>query len=85
MFKECLRAGETPFIITEDLRDFYIRGLRDYKTEKGYLVDTLGAAQDRFAARYVPMAAEFSEVMERLAEQDRVVASSERGGGLERE
>ena len=48
MFKECLRAGETPFIITEDLRDFYIRGLRDYKTEKGYLVDTLGAAQDRF-------------------------------------
>lgn len=56
MFKECLRRGITPFIVTEDLRPFYIRGLKEYSREPGYLLDTLGLAQDRFEASYEPLA-----------------------------
>ncbi len=63
MFKECLRHHITPFIVTEDLRDFYIRGLREYKHEPGYLLDTLGLAQDRFEAAYEPLARKFWEAL----------------------
>mgnify|MGYP002592141074 FL=1 len=63
MFKECLRAGITPFIITEDLRAFYIRGLREYEKTPGYLDDTCGYAQDRFEASYMPMAREFAAAL----------------------
>lgn len=59
MFKECLRNGVTPFIVTEDLREFYIRGLREFGGEPGYLIDTLGFAQDRFEASYEPLARSF--------------------------
>lgn len=48
MFKECLRNGITPFIIEDNLKDFYYRGLKEWKNEKGYLIDTCLAAQDRF-------------------------------------
>ena len=50
MFKECLRNGITPFIIEEDLKEFYYRGLREWKKEAGYLMDTILTAQDRFKA-----------------------------------
>lgn len=63
MFKECLRAGITPFIITEDIRLHYIRGLREYASVTGYLEDTCGFAQDRFEATYMPMAKEFMRVL----------------------
>lgn len=63
MFKECLRAGITPFIITEDIRLYYIRGLREYASVTGYLEDTCGFAQDRFEATYMPMAKEFMRVL----------------------
>lgn len=59
MFKECLRNGIAPFIVTEDLRDFYIRSLREYGQESGYLLDSLGFAQDRFEAVYEPLARDF--------------------------
>lgn len=49
MFKECMKHNITPFIITEDLDAFYKRGLREYKTERGYLRDTCLLAQDRYA------------------------------------
>lgn len=49
MFKECLRNGITPFIIEDDLKEFYYRGLQQWKTERGYLIDTCLAAQDRFS------------------------------------
>ena len=39
-FKECLKNNITPFIITEDMKPYYIRGLNEYNKEKGYLVDT---------------------------------------------
>lgn len=48
MFKECLRNGITPFIIGDDLKDCYYRGLKEWKNEKGYLMDTCLTAQDRF-------------------------------------
>ena len=50
MFKECLRNGIVPFIIEDDLKLFYYRGLREYQREPGYLVETCLSAQDRFKA-----------------------------------
>lgn len=48
MFRECLRLGYVPFIITDDLKMFYYRGLRNWPSIKGYLMDTCLAAQDNF-------------------------------------
>lgn len=48
LFKECLRCGIVPFIITDDLKAFYYRGLQNWESEPGYLRDTCGLAQDRF-------------------------------------
>jgi Fic family protein len=48
MLKECLRNGITPFIIEDDIKDFYYRGLNEWKYERGYLMDTCLTAQDRF-------------------------------------
>lgn len=48
MFKECLRSGIVPFIIDEDLKLYYYRGLREWNSEKGYLTDTCLSAQDKF-------------------------------------
>jgi len=48
MFKECLRNGITPFIVYDDLKGFYYRGLKEWKHEKGYLRDTILTCQDRF-------------------------------------
>ena len=48
MFKECLRNGITPFIIEDDIKEFYYRGLREWKKEPGFLIDTCLTAQDRF-------------------------------------
>ncbi len=48
LFKECLRNGVVPFIIEDDLKMFYYRGLSEWKQEQGYLRDTCLIAQDRF-------------------------------------
>lgn len=48
LFKECLKYGIVPFIIEDDLKLFYYRGLREWDNEKGYLMDTCLTAQDRF-------------------------------------
>lgn len=50
MFKECLKYGIVPFIIEDSLKMFYYRGLKEWDTEKGYLMDTCLTAQDRFKA-----------------------------------
>ena len=50
MFKECLRNGITPFIIEDSIKEFYYRGLKEWKSEPGYLMDTCLTAQDRFKA-----------------------------------
>lgn len=50
MFKECLKYNIIPFIIEDDLKMFYYRGLTEWETEKGYLRDTCLTAQDRYKA-----------------------------------
>lgn len=48
MFKECLRNDVVPFIITDELKMFYYRGLHEWSRERGYLLDTCLTAQDAF-------------------------------------
>lgn len=48
LFKECLRNGFVPFIIDEDYKMFYYRGLREWRNERGYLRETCLSAQDKF-------------------------------------
>ena len=48
MFKECLANGIVPFIITDELKMFYYRGLREWPRVKEYLRDTCLTAQDNF-------------------------------------
>lgn len=48
MFKECLKHNIVPFIIEEDLKIYYYRGLSEWHKEKGFLIDTCKTAQDRF-------------------------------------
>ena len=46
MFKECLKHNIVPFIITEELKMFYNRGIKEWKNERGYLRDTCLTGQD---------------------------------------
>ena len=46
MFKECLKHNIVPFIITEELKMFYYRGIKEWKNERGYLRDTCLTGQD---------------------------------------
>lgn len=50
MFKECLANRITPFIITEELKRFYYRGLAQWTSIPEYLLDTCRSAQDEFRA-----------------------------------
>lgn len=47
-FKECLKNNITPFIITEDMKPYYIRGLNEYNKEKVCLIDTCLYGQDMY-------------------------------------
>lgn len=47
-FKECLKNNIIPFIILDKDKLFYYRGLKEYKNEKGFLVDTCLNAQDQY-------------------------------------
>jgi len=48
MFKDCLANGIVPFIITDDLKFFYYRGLREWGHINGFLADTCLTAQDQY-------------------------------------
>mgnify|MGYP003514552516 FL=1 len=48
MFKECLKYNIVPFIIEDNLKLFYYRGLKEWNKEKGFLTDTCLTAQDRY-------------------------------------
>ena len=50
MFKECLANNIVPFIITEELKLFYYRGLSNWGKINGYLTDTCLTAQDQYKA-----------------------------------
>ena len=48
LFKECLRNGIVPFIISDELKLFYYRGLQNWTKDRAYLLDTCLTAQDQF-------------------------------------
>ena len=48
MFKECLKNNIIPFIILDNDKPHYLRGLREYKNNKTYLTDTCLNAQDNY-------------------------------------
>lgn len=50
LFKECLHSDIVPFIIDEELKLYYYRGLHEWLRERGYLRDTCLTAQDKFKA-----------------------------------
>ncbi len=50
LFKECLKYNIVPFIIEDNLKLLYYRGLKEWDYEKGFLMDTCLTAQDRFKA-----------------------------------
>ena len=50
IFKECLSNNHVPFIITDNLKMFYYRGLREWGNINGYLTDTCLTAQDNYKA-----------------------------------
>ena len=50
MFKECLKYNIVPFIIEDNLKMFYYRGLKEWNNEKGYLTNTCLTAQDKYKA-----------------------------------
>ncbi|QSI02014.1 Fic family protein [Treponema ruminis] len=50
MFKECLKHNIVPFIITEELKIYYYRGIKNWKDERGYLRDTCLTDQDAMKA-----------------------------------
>jgi len=49
LFKECLKHNIMPFIINDEHKLFYYRGLKEFDREKGFLTDTCLSAQDRYA------------------------------------
>lgn len=48
MFKDCLRSGVVPFVIDDDKKLFYYRGLSRWDEERGWLMDICLSAQDAF-------------------------------------
>ena len=48
LLKECLRNNMVPFIIDEEIKLYYYRGLKEWEYERGYLRDTCLTAQDKF-------------------------------------
>lgn len=48
MFKECLRNNIMPFIVLDDDKSYYMRGLKEYENDKMFLIDTIKHEQDLF-------------------------------------
>ena len=46
MLKECLKYNFVPILITDEYKQFYYRGLREWDNEKGYLLETCLFGQD---------------------------------------
>jgi len=48
MFKECLRNNIMPFIVLDEDKPYYLRGLKEYENDKMFLIDTIGHEQDLY-------------------------------------
>ena len=55
MFRECLVNDIVPFIVRDDTKAYYYRGLANYDDEPGWLLDTCRSFQDDFVARFLPL------------------------------
>jgi len=53
MFKECLKHNIVPFIIEDEYKAYYYRGLSKYKEDKAFLTDTCLTMQDKYKAMIV--------------------------------
>ncbi len=63
MFKECLINQVIPFIIQDELKLFYYRGLQNYRREKGYLMDTCLNAQDIYKETIKALLPDFEQII----------------------
>ncbi len=48
MFKECLKNNVMPFNVLDTDKAYYMRGLKEYKNDKMFLIDTIKHEQDLF-------------------------------------
>lgn len=48
MFKECLRNSIMPFVVLDDDKPYYMRGLKEYENDKMFLIDTIRHEQDLY-------------------------------------
>lgn len=48
MFKECLKNNIMPFIVFDKDKPYYMRGLKNYKEDKKFLIDTIKHEQDLY-------------------------------------
>jgi len=48
VFRECLKNNIVPFIIDNDHKQFYYRGLKEFANAREYLIDTCLSAQDTY-------------------------------------
>ena len=62
MFEQCLANGIMPFIVLDDEKLLYYRGLAEYESEPGYLRDTFRHFQDRYYAAFAKFIAEPGEL-----------------------
>ena len=90
MFKECLKENIVPFIIDEEVRLFYYRGLKEYKQNKGYLIDTCLSRQDKFkeTLEYFGVKYNISQIKEKALESAKIKnlnkpKSKEKDSGIE--
>lgn len=52
LFQQCLANDIMPFIVLDETKAHYYRGLSEFETEPGLLQDTFRAAQDAYFDRY---------------------------------
>lgn len=50
LFRECLRNNIMPFVINNDHKLYYYRGLAEFKHTPGFLIGTMQSAQDVYEA-----------------------------------
>lgn len=76
MFKECLKNNLVPFIIDDQHKNFYYRGLDRYNKEKGYIIDTCLSAQDKYITYCVRLVPEFMKREHDLGEDKNIFSNS---------
>lgn len=67
MFRECLSNDITPFIIDNERKNFYYRGLKEYEKTKGYLIDTCLFCQDIYVEHLNYYGLSFEEKVDNLS------------------